>query len=230
MLKGEGVVSIGMDFLETDLGCLFLLLQYYLYWDQKLSRASGGHLPSRVCSKCILNTSTKLGDIRWGTSPKVTFDFSSWAKYSIAHRCQARGCCCSGRVLWMTGKKNTATQPAMKPLVTGRARRESEDCTFKGSCLIFRRLCPTIDLAISLICISLLSHCSSSYSQFFLNKIETPSIDLDGIITLLLLKSPSIYSKNEAFLIQFMLLEACLERDPEISAVLLDKVKSLGDT
>lgn len=90
--------------------------------------------------------------------------------------------------------------------------------------------CLTIDLAISLICIFLFSHCSSSRSQFFLNKIETPSIDLVGIITLLLLKSPSIYSKNEAFLIQFMLSEACLERDPEISAVLLDKVKSLGDT
>lgn len=114
--------------------------------------------------------------------------------------------------------------------MTGRAGRESEGCAFKYAYLIFRPLCLAIDLAISLICISLLSHCSRSHSQFFLNKIETPSIDLDGIIILLLLKSPSIYSKNEAFLIQFMLSEACLERDPEISAVLLDKVKSLGDT
>lgn len=132
---------------------------------------------------------------------------------------------CSG---WLGN--NTATQSAIKPSVTGRASRESEDCTFSCAYLIFTSLCLTIDLAISLICISPLSLCSSSRSQFFLNKIETPSIDLDGIIILLLLKSPSIYSKNEAFLIHFMQSEACLERNPEISAVVLDKVKSLGDT
>lgn len=55
----------------------------------------------------------------------------------------------------MTGKKNTATQSAIKPLVAGRVRREFEDCTFKGADLIFRPLCLTRDLAISLICISL---------------------------------------------------------------------------